>query len=510
MKLANGLARHLKALAVVPAILIADVLPTAAAAEVEMVPVSGSAIAFYAAAATLVCVFVLLNAALRNRIGLYYAGLFALMLGLVWILDRWSGTVPARLFAGLIKDQGEGGERMVAISFALVCCAAGFFTAERAIAPDRAMKWGRRSLNGLGAIAVGLAIAGWFLPFSLALSLAVPVVNMLLAVMLFSHIVPAVTWRNLAGKSRRLPAVTAGALFLVVAMLFPVYGLSAAGGEACDPAWLRWLFALVAVPVMAAIALSVLDLGRARETALEEAVTAARDRADTARSLLEMEKNYASARDIAARQTRRVSTVAHDIRQPIAALRAELDALRADIDDVHADRFARILDHFDTLTGELTTEGGIESPEVTSAEDVPAALLFSMLGRLFTSDAAAKGIELRFVSAAATFHAPAGALMRIASNLVSNAITHSGASRILVGVRPGAGRVRLVVLDDGNGFAGGGVDSARVSGIKGPDSGGSGLGLSIVDELADAHGLTVEARTVTGRGTAFTITVPRG
>ena len=103
-----------------------------------------------------------------------------------------------------------------------------------------------------------------------------------------------------------------------------------------------------------------------------------------------------------------VSTVAHDIRQPIAALRAELDALRADIDDVHADRFARILDHFDTLTGELTTEGGIESPEVTSAEDVPAALLFSMLGRLFTSDAAAKGIELRFVSAAATFHAPAG------------------------------------------------------------------------------------------------------
>ena len=44
---------------------------------------------------------------------------------------------------------------------------------------------------------------------------------------------------------------------------------------------------------------------------------------------------------------------------PIAALRAELDALRADIDDVHADRLARILDHFDTLTGELTTEVGL-------------------------------------------------------------------------------------------------------------------------------------------------------
>ena len=41
---------------------------------------------FYAAAATLVGVFVCLNAALGNRVGLYYALLFAVMLALVWVL----------------------------------------------------------------------------------------------------------------------------------------------------------------------------------------------------------------------------------------------------------------------------------------------------------------------------------------------------------------------------------------------------------------------------------------
>lgn len=493
--------RPLKALALVPALPVAAALPAFAAQAAESAgPESGNVVAFYAAAATLVGVFVLLNAALKNRIGLYYAALFAIMLAIVWVIDRGAGAVPLGLVDSL--------ERTAAMALALIGCALGFFTAERAIAPARSMKALRAALNALTVLSLGLAIAVWFLPATLA----VPVVNGLLAAMLLSHIVPTVTWRNFAGAPFRLPALTAGIVFVVIAVLFPVYGLSPAGGAAFDPAWLRWLFALVAVPAMAAIALSVLDLGRAREAALEDAVTAARKQADTAESLVEMERNYARARDIAARQTRRVSTVAHDIRQPIAALRAELDALKTDIDDVHADRFGRILDHFDALTGDLSTDRDLETGASgeTPAEDVPAALLFSMLARLFTADAAAKKIDLRFVPSMAVFHAPPVVLTRIASNLIANAIAHSGAMRILVGVRPHGDRLRLVILDNGKGFSGIDPDTARRAGVKGPDSGGSGLGLSIVDELAGAHGLTIDARTVAGQGTSFGVTVPRG
>lgn len=490
--------RPLKALALVPAIPLAAALPAfAAQAGAGAGPESGNAVAFYAAAATAVGVFVLLNAALKNRIGLYYAALFAIMLAIVWVIDRGTGAVPLGLVDSL--------ERMAALALASVGCALGFFTAERAIAPAHSMKALRAALNVLTVLSLGLAIAVWFLPATLA----VPVVNGLLAAMLLSHIVPTVTWRNLSDQPFRLPAVTAGVLFVTVAALFPVYGVSQTGAAAFDPAWLRWLFALVAVPAMAAIALAVLDVGRSREAALEDAVSASRKQVDTAEALLDMEKNYARARDIAARQTRRVSTVAHDIRQPIAALRAELDALKTDIDDVHADRFGRILDHFDVLTGDLATDSQTDAPGETLAEDVPAALLFSMLARLFAADAAAKKINLRFVPNTAVFHAPPVVLTRIASNLIANAIAHSDAARILVGVRPQGDKLRLVVLDNGNGFSGVNPTEARRAGVKGPESGGSGLGLSIVDELAGAHGLSVDVQTVAGQGTTFGITAPR-
>lgn len=501
--------RPLKALALVPAIPVAAAMPTAAvhAASAGPVPGAAGALAFYAAAATLVGVFVLLNAALKNRIGLYYAALFAIMLAVVWVLDRAGGALPL----GLIDSH----ERLAALTLALMGCALGFCTAGRAIAPDHRRSVLRRAFHALTAVSLGAALAVWFVPAALA----VPAVNALLAVMLLGHVVPAVTWRSMAGRPFRLPALTAGSLFLIVAILFPVYGLSQPGGAAFDPAWLRWLFALVALPAMAAIALAVLDLGRAREAALEDAVAAARKEAKTASALLTMERNYAQARDIAARQTRRVSTVAHDIRQPIAALRAELDALRTDIDDIHTDRFTRILDHFDSLTGDLSGDlpgnpipesDGVEAATSgqADAEDVPAALLFSMLHRLFDAEATASGMTLRFVPSSAIFHAPPVAITRIASNLIANAIAHSGATGILVGVRRDGDRWRLMVLDNGRGFDGIGLDAARAAGAKGADSGGSGLGLSIVDELAATGGLGVDARAAAGRGAAFSISVP--
>lgn len=497
-------ARPLTALVMAPAIPIVAALPTVAAqaSSGSAMPASMGATAFYAAAATAVGVFILLNAALKNRIGLYYACLFAVMLAVVWVVDRGAGAVPLGLADPL--------ERTAAMALALAGCALGFLTAERAIVAGRAMTGLRRALMALFGISLLLAIAVWFLPETVA----VPAVNGLLAVMLVCHVVPAVTWRRSGDAPFRLPAVTAAILFAAIAVLFPVYGLSAAGGAAFDPAWLRWLFALVALPAMAAIALAVLDLGRAREAALQAAVTAAEEKAETAAALLEMEKSYARARDIAARETRRVSTVAHDIRQPIAALRAELDALKTDIDDVHADRFARILDHFDALTGDLTdnatADGPVEGSAPTeTAEDVPATLLFSMLERLFAAEAREKGMDLRFVASSAVFHVPAAALIRIASNLVGNAIGHSGGTRVLVGVRPSGDRLRLVVLDNGQGFGAGGIEAVRAAGVKGADSAGSGLGLSIVDELAARSGFTLDAATGAGQGSAFFVTVPR-
>ncbi len=99
--------------------------------------------------------------------------------------------------------------------------------------------------------------------------------------------------------------------------------------------------------------------------------------------------------------------------------------------------------------------------------------------------------------------------MRIASNLVANAIQHAGASRILIGVRPRGGRLRLDIIDDGAGFPPPGIDAALTSGVKGAESEGSGLGLSIVRELAEEQCFALNYRSVDGAGTAFSVTVPQ-
>ncbi|MGY8961640.1 MAG: sensor histidine kinase [Alphaproteobacteria bacterium] len=272
------------------------------------------------------------------------------------------------------------------------------------------------------------------------------------------------------------------------------------------------MFALLTIPSMAAIALAVADVRRSRDVALAAAANAARKDAEMSSALLEAERNYTRARDIAAQRTRQISTVSHDIRQPIGAMRAELDSLKGEIAADNAERLERILNHFDALTDEYSRSGApgaADSASMTGeSENVPVSLLFSMLKRMFDAEAKSKGVDLRFVASACVFHVPAVILMRICANLVSNAILHAHATRILIGVRRTGGDGRLEILDDEIGFPSSDVDSALAAGVKGDDSEGSGLGLSIVRELSAAHDLDLRYQSHEGRGASFSISVP--
>lgn len=468
---------------------------TALAAETA-VPTAASA-AFYSAAVTTVAAFFLFNAALRNRVGLLYAALFAVMLALVWVLE--GGLLH------LLPQLSEQADRFVGMVIGLTGCALGFHAAGQAIDPQREMKFVRRLFRDLAVLSLVLTLGAWFWPYDLIAL----VIDTLLVGMFAAHLVSALTWRRLAGKPFRLPAVTALLLLLAVACLFLFYGTD---GEALRRDYiLRWLFALVALPSMAAIGIGLFDLHRAHERAMTDAIAAARKDAAMSASLLEMEKNYSRARDTAARHTRQIATATHDIRQPLAALRSELDALKGAAAVENTERIDRILDHFDALTEDLARSGqGADAQTSTdAAEDVPAALLLRTLQRMFEAEAHDAKVDLRIVPSSATFHAPAVVLMRIASNLVANALHHAQAARILVGVRRQKDRLRLFVIDDGAGFGPPGIAAALEAGVKGPASEGSGLGLSIVRELAEDQGFDLHCDTAPGEGAAFSIAIPR-
>jgi two-component system OmpR family sensor kinase len=115
------------------------------------------------------------------------------------------------------------------------------------------------------------------------------------------------------------------------------------------------------------------------------------------------------------------------------------------------------------------------------------------------------------------------ALRQVVDNLLINVVVHTPPGTAVT-VRLTAlpqrngdgGGARLVVHDDGPGMAPDIAEHvferftrAEQSRAR-PDGslGGSGLGLSIVDELVRAHGGTVTLETAPGAGATFTVTIP--
>ncbi len=98
------------------------------------------------------------------------------------------------------------------------------------------------------------------------------------------------------------------------------------------------------------------------------------------------------------------------------------------------------------------------------------------------------------------------------SNLVGNAIRHSGAKEIRVSVSGVQGKVRVVVEDDGVGIPATERERVferfyRVDAARSEETGGSGLGLAIVREIAKVHGGDIALRPVEPSGCRFVLTL---
>lgn len=96
--------------------------------------------------------------------------------------------------------------------------------------------------------------------------------------------------------------------------------------------------------------------------------------------------------------------------------------------------------------------------------------------------------------------------------LVENAIRHTADGDVIqLSVSGGGGQVRVTVSDTGSGIEAGELDRVfdrfrTASGPKGPR--GTGLGLSLVRAIANAHGGSARVRSVRGEGSEFEIMLP--
>ena len=225
-----------------------------------------------------------------------------------------------------------------------------------------------------------------------------------------------------------------------------------------------------------------------------------------------------------AEKQRFVAHASHDLRTPLAVMRAELDvhlrgalsaSTRVVLESVReeVDRMSRTVDNLLTLA--QADEGRLQvlTARVAVADAIEAAI------RPLESAAAAKELDLEVSSELADpdagyVEADAYRLQQVLTNLVENAIKYtppSGSVRVVSWQR--ADEVGVTVSDTGPGIPADALDSVferffRVDGARGRASGGSGLGLAICREIASAHGGRVWVESEEGKGSAFSVALP--
>jgi signal transduction histidine kinase len=110
-----------------------------------------------------------------------------------------------------------------------------------------------------------------------------------------------------------------------------------------------------------------------------------------------------------------------------------------------------------------------------------------------------------------------GRIRQMLLNLLTNAIKYTPTGgRVDLELRDQGADVTLAVRDTGIGIAAGDLEHvfdrfwrADVARARSGDRPGVGLGLAITKWIAEAHGGTIRAESRPGRGTAFTVTIPR-
>jgi signal transduction histidine kinase len=227
------------------------------------------------------------------------------------------------------------------------------------------------------------------------------------------------------------------------------------------------------------------------------------------------------AREQAIEASRRdlVAALSHDLRTPLAGIRALAEGLEDGIvDDVpkalaqlraNTDRMARMADDLFELSRlrSLPRTGRDSLVSMRElADDVVAEV---------RPEAEAVGVRLRCeLGARLAVHGDGGELTRAVANLLSNAIRHTPAGgEVTVAGATADGTVVLSVCDGCGGIASEDLPRLFEVGWRGdPGRGGnghpgSGLGLAIVREVMAAHGGTVNVINIDG-GCRFDLRLP--
>jgi signal transduction histidine kinase/ActR/RegA family two-component response regulator len=214
-------------------------------------------------------------------------------------------------------------------------------------------------------------------------------------------------------------------------------------------------------------------------------------------------------------KSRFLAAASHDLRQPLHALGLFVAQLHGRLRTNERRRIVTRIDAalsamnelFNALLDISKLDAGVFTPSIT---EFPVAKLLDRVETTFTGAAREKGLSLRVISSSAWVRSDFILLERIVFNLVSNAVRYTSSGVVVVGCRNRDVNLRIEVWDTGPG-----VPKDQQQNIfgefyrLGAPGAGLGLGLAIVDRLCRLLDHSVRLTSILGKGSCFSITVPR-
>jgi signal transduction histidine kinase len=214
-----------------------------------------------------------------------------------------------------------------------------------------------------------------------------------------------------------------------------------------------------------------------------------------------------------------VSTLSHDLRSPLtsARLMSEMIRKKIPVDDPQNEKLQRVIKNIDR-SNEMISDL-LDYSQVQAGGQLPLELadcdlrtlaqdaieeLETLKGKRFSLDAPSVCIG----------HWSGRALRRVLDNLLTNALKYGSADGMIrVQATMENTEAKLIVANEGNVIPPKELTTLfepyrRAASAKQSTTPGWGLGLALVQGIANAHGGSVEAESTPEKGTLFTVTLP--
>lgn len=220
-----------------------------------------------------------------------------------------------------------------------------------------------------------------------------------------------------------------------------------------------------------------------------------------------------------------VANASHELRTPLTTIKMVIEALAGDEGVTKNEMNKSFLDMAETestrmelLIKNLLTLSQLDSKTMSfNVREFDLEESIAYLAKSLAVNASAHGHKLTFDGAydPVIIRGDRIRIEQILINITSNAIKYTpDGGRISLRLHDLGDRAEVTITDNGVGIPAEDIPHLferfyRVEKARSSDKGGTGLGLAIAREFAAAHGGDIRVSSIVGKGTTFTVTLPK-